>query len=628
MNTPLLTRRRFVMVPLLALALLFPVALATTGQSLPLLAIAAALMIILLGVAAQQAYRRPLTIDWPVLLVMLLLGGWLTASTLWSISSSTTLVNSFWLSPLWLALLAYTLLQLPNRLWRWHLRLLLFMLLLSALYAIAQVLWFADDARSLFLNRNNHAALMNIGLLLLLSQTLPPLAVTPERRLSLIASLTFLTLFTAMLLAGSRGALISLLITAPVVVLLLWRRVSLRVTLQLLLLTATGLLFSEIISNGWAFERISSLQDPFAAGTTRLNIWRDALAHWREAPFIGNGFGTFWLLFPGLRNPETTRFFYYAHNDYLQLLLEGGIIALLLLFTLYLLLLNRFTALWRQRQRLPQHYFEATLLFAALLVVALHSFVTFNFYIMGIALLLGIITARLTQLCKPCTANRWQTRWAANTGRRPYQVIVILFTLLLLEFPVTMGLADHAKSRGSELLQQNQLKEAYHEFEQATQLASHIDVFYLLTGQFALDVMQMRPSDIFYSIAEENLKQCLAKNGYRIECILGLAQLYEGYGSEYSQPPQNPDELNHRIEELLRQAVAKDPAHPLVLARYGRFLLKQQRLDDAYHLLNGSEHYQFHGPGIRSYLQTYAELLQQRGESQNTILQRLQRLAP
>lgn len=61
------------------------------------------------------------------------------------------------------------------------------------------------------------------------------------------------------------------------------------------------------------------------SGGTRVTIDRDCLRMLMKRPLLGWGLGTFPTVYPGFRSFYTTFFVNQAHNDYLQLLVEGGL---------------------------------------------------------------------------------------------------------------------------------------------------------------------------------------------------------------------------------------------------------------------------------------------------------------
>ncbi|MCU1285743.1 MAG: O-antigen polymerase [Acidobacteriales bacterium] len=72
------------------------------------------------------------------------------------------------------------------------------------------------------------------------------------------------------------------------------------------------------------FDRWSGMQDELQAG--RLAIARDCLKMFAQRPLLGWGLGTFPTIYPQFRSFYTDFFINQAHNDYLQILVETGLL--------------------------------------------------------------------------------------------------------------------------------------------------------------------------------------------------------------------------------------------------------------------------------------------------------------
>lgn len=119
----------------------------------------------------------------------------------------------------------------------------------------------------------------------------------------------------------------------------------------------------------------------------RMSIWRNTLeAVVRHLP-LGSGFGTFDLIYPSVEAGEDIRtsFVNHAHNEYLELLLEGGALAAVLLL-LYLVCLV--LAMWR----LPRSPLRSAA-FCAVTFVLAHSVVEYPLRNLSLALLFGLLNA-------------------------------------------------------------------------------------------------------------------------------------------------------------------------------------------------------------------------------------------
>jgi putative inorganic carbon (hco3(-)) transporter len=122
----------------------------------------------------------------------------------------------------------------------------------------------------------------------------------------------------------------------------------------------------------------------------RIPIWRDA---WRIVPghlLFGNGLGTFQWLFPAYERIEPDTPAKYAHNDYLQALIEIGVIGLVLV-------LWAIAASWRaavrniRRAKDPLVRGIGLASLGALTAIALQEITDFSLYIPGVAVMTAIL---------------------------------------------------------------------------------------------------------------------------------------------------------------------------------------------------------------------------------------------
>mgnify|MGYP001580492124 CR=1 FL=1 len=151
------------------------------------------------------------------------------------------------------------------------------------------------------------------------------------------------------LLSQSRTALVAVIIGAVSLLLLQPHNRKTLATLSLIILITLGLGFS----NGTLFNRFLTILDPatYKEVSNRTVIWRDTIKWSQDRPWIGNGYG-------GDLFSKTAQFYskpknyVHAHNTFLEILFESGIIGL----STYLILF--FRAAWysyRLRSRTAIH---------------------------------------------------------------------------------------------------------------------------------------------------------------------------------------------------------------------------------------------------------------------------------
>lgn len=156
-----------------------------------------------------------------------------------------------------------------------------------------------------------------------------------------IYGLCLVILISAPILSLSRGGMIMMLIgcfTAS----LFWVRSKpvLALTGAVIMITV---LFSFLLWPSEAVqERISTLRNFHEASPKRFVMSREALAQWRDFPWIGGGADSFRALNGLYRIKPATRSPLYAENEYAQLLADHGLIGAFLMVFLVLALLVGF----------------------------------------------------------------------------------------------------------------------------------------------------------------------------------------------------------------------------------------------------------------------------------------------
>jgi len=183
-----------------------------------------------------------------------------------------------------------------------------------------------------FVNKNHFAYLMEMAFGLGLGMAVAR-GVKRERLLIYFALL--LPIWTALVLSNSRGGILAMIVQIVSAALLLSSRLvshSTALRVVLLVVLVAGVLFGtlwvggdRLASNfGNATRELNPTED---AGVSRNEIWRATLKMFAAHPIAGVGLGGYWIGITayhdasGLMTPQE------AHNDYLELLSSGGMIA-------------------------------------------------------------------------------------------------------------------------------------------------------------------------------------------------------------------------------------------------------------------------------------------------------------
>ena len=131
-----------------------------------------------------------------------------------------------------------------------------------------------------------------------------------------------------------------------------------------------------------------TLQDPLA--DSRWTIYSDTLQGIQTFFPFGSGPGTFSYVFPRFQSPELSKYINYAHNDYLELLFEGGIFAGLLIVFGIVLFCMRWLRVLALRAPTEFNFIQIGSGIAIILML-LHSFLDFNLHIPANAIVFSFL---------------------------------------------------------------------------------------------------------------------------------------------------------------------------------------------------------------------------------------------
>lgn len=128
----------------------------------------------------------------------------------------------------------------------------------------------------------------------------------------------------------------------------------------------------------------------------RIRLWQSSLAAIREKPLFGYGKGSFsWEMRP-FRQERFPYQFDYAHNDYLQFMMECGLLIFIpSLFFLVLCLISFYRKF--HSPKLYYFRFEELGLFLAVLCLLIHGIVDFNLHIFSNLILWGLYLGLITE---------------------------------------------------------------------------------------------------------------------------------------------------------------------------------------------------------------------------------------
>jgi O-antigen ligase len=270
--------------------------------------------------------------------------------------------------------------------------------LIQALIPSLGVLWvdyipnYLGTARGTYINRNHFAGLIEMVWPLALGYTLAmgfrgkevnirKLLASDRLNKQILLALGMVIMLLALLLSRSRagisGAFIGFL-----TFILLSRSSDRRLPLGFWIMSGAivGLILLYGIKIG--FDPIIERFFLIADGDSRLSIWRDSLVILKDHP-LGIGLGNFKNVYPVYNVSRISDIrFLYAHNDYLQLLIEAGIPGFLALISGFVIFLGKsyYKIKKIKSHHDPLRFFLAVGALSGLVSLAFHSFFDFNLH--------------------------------------------------------------------------------------------------------------------------------------------------------------------------------------------------------------------------------------------------------
>jgi len=217
----------------------------------------------------------------------------------------------------------------------------------------------------------------------------------PRERAALLMLLTMAPV-GALVLTASRGGVIGFLFELALLLLLSradqLRRKQLLVAAALTLLAGIFLVWLGV---GEALHRFQQLTAKEISRDRRVSVYRDTLQIFTDHPWTGTGLGTFVAVYPQYETAYDGLVVDHAHNDYLELLAEGGVAGGCCGLTFVGVLLR-----WGLRNLLRAEGRRLRAVYAGALTgccgLLLHSLADFNLHIPANALLFLMLAALAT----------------------------------------------------------------------------------------------------------------------------------------------------------------------------------------------------------------------------------------
>jgi hypothetical protein len=243
-----------------------------------------------------------------------------------------------------------------------------------------------------------------------------------------------LVLVLAVLVAQSRGGALGL--GAGVAAFLLLRlsrggRLSVRGGGLVVLLGAASVLLVMTLLPSEARSRLSTLAgSPDPSGTFRLGVWKDALMAFRASPWLGHGLGAFEDALPPHKTVAGELRVEHAENDFLEILVDAGLVAgALVAWGIALLVRSSRAALGRRGLERGLALGAA----AAVVGLAVHSLVDFPLRLPAVASAFVVVVSLSCAVGEQVPTGAPLTRSGAIAG---FAVLLAFWVHVLIAAPL------------------------------------------------------------------------------------------------------------------------------------------------------------------------------------------------
>ena len=264
-----------------------------------------------------------------------------------------------------------------------------------------KIYWFYETPASFFgpyFNNNHYAGLMEMIFPVIFSLFLfyKPSVSYPSIREKIVEFfsqirtsehilLGFSSLLVALsvFLSLSRGGIISLCISAGLCFLMITLKQG---TLRSSGITVVLLMLLLLVSVGWfgwkpIFKEFEKTRNEKGEITENRPVyWKDSMNAFKDFPITGTGMGTFGNIYPKYQSKAFGRRLTHAHNDYVEFLVNGGMVGFLLFFGIPITIICKsFKVFLKRREAYSIYIYIGSI--CGIFAILLHSITDFNLQI-------------------------------------------------------------------------------------------------------------------------------------------------------------------------------------------------------------------------------------------------------
>ena len=419
---------------------------------------------------------------------------------------------------------------------------------------------------------NHFAALLETVMPLCLALIFIVAADVPLR---LLAGYALTLLLPVMFLTQSRSGWIDTVVGLSVTALLMALRKSRR--LFFVLLIAIPALTGGVGIGVWTFSPVARerlhgalLSSPDPAVQARLALWKDTIPMIKAAPWLGHGGGSYIWIYPQFKSQTAQFLFNYAHNEYLHMASDYGLVGLAL-FVVFVVgaCLIFLRMVWKASR--DRDAFLAAGLLGAVAAQLAHACFDFNLHIFSNNHLLMLVAG--TTAAMMYAAGDFKSRKV----NPPFHYMVwggaALLCAWLALTTVRIFLSYGFHYLGDQKREHFQMDSAMRDYERSV-------AFYRGNWRPYIGMGHVRQSQGFWSLIPEERRQrseeavqfyqeAIRLNPQDMEAVFGLSKAWNALGEQ------------DKALECLRRTVEVERQHQFYATHLGLQLRRMGRYDEA-----------------------------------------------
>lgn len=527
-------------------------------------------LFVVLGLGLWQSYERGLPFGGNgISLALAAFWAWCLAAAALAVVPCVSWPEAFVVGSLPLAYFCMRLAPDQEATWRLLRATLAAVVLGACAVSLYQLFVELQPVRSFFVQQNSQGAFLNLGLLVFAG----PLAARADRsvgdlRTVALAALVFLAMFVVAAGLG-RGPAIGLGVGLTALVLLSPRRQRGRAAVLLVAMACAAFSTANLANQGAVSRRFESaageLRLTLAGGSghrdvgiwQRFVIWRASAPMLSALPWHGFGPGAFHVVYPGYSPPEDSSGLQYAHNDYLQFLIELGWPGLVLVGTVVGSVAVRLRRALNSGLLEESRRSEIAGLAGGMAAVAVHSLVSYNFQIVPTLVLFGLVLARLAWLTEPVQRGAVRLPIDAQFSRPVFGAVVAMGLAVPVGVLAAVAGTSVLYSQARADMIAGRLEPAERALQEAAALFDTQQVEYARALLYTEAVKQLRDQPQrrgeVYKLALDALARAGRLNPFAADVPYGRGRLFE------AAPTLSRPRPLARAAQAYRTALAKDP---------------------------------------------------------------------